>query len=78
MNEGKSVMNTRVNSIKMFLDDYKDKSEYLKNLTEGSYKYYYRELMKEYVKLMKHPHALEQLDMEKSLNRYEKYIKSAY
>ena len=78
MNEGKSVMNTRVNSIKMFLDDYKNKSEYLKNLTEGSYKYYYRELMKEYVKLMKHPHALEQLDMEKSLNKYEKYIKSAY
>ena len=67
-------MNTRVNTIKQFLDDYKDKSEYLKNLTEGSYKYYYRELMKEYVKLMKHPPALEQLDMEKSLNNNIKYL----
>ena len=71
-------MNTRVNNIKMFLDEYKNKNEYLKNLTEGSYKYYYKELMKEYVKLMKHPHALEQLDMEKSLNRYKNNIKSAY
>ena len=68
-------MNTRVKSIKQFLDDYKNKNEYLKGLTIDTYKYYYRELMKEYVKLMKHPHALEQLDMEKSLNRYEKHIK---
>ena len=67
-------MNTRVNSIKQFLDDYKNKSEYLKNLTEGSYKYYYQELIKEYAKLMKHPHALEQLDMEKSLNKHIKYL----
>ena len=67
-------MNTRVNSIKQFLDDYKNKSESLKRLTEDSYKYYYRELMKEYIKLMKHPHALEQLDMEKTLNKHIKYL----
>ena len=67
-------MNTRVNSIKQFLDDYKNKSESLKRLTEDSYKYYYRELMKEYIKLSKHPHALEQLDMEKTLNNHIKYL----
>ena len=67
-------MNTRVNSIKQFLDDYKNKSESLKILTQDTYKYYYQELIKEYAKLMKHPHALEQLDMEKSLNKHIKYL----
>ena len=67
-------MNTRVKSIKQFLDDYKNKDESLKRLTEDSYKYYYQELMKEYIKLMKHPHALEQLDMEKTLNKHIKYL----
>ena len=69
------IMNTRVNSIKQFLDEYKNKSESLKILTQDTYKYYYQELIKEYAKLMKHPYALEQLDMEKSLYRYEKHIK---
>ena len=67
-------MNTRVKSIKQFLDDYKNKDESLKRLTEDSYKYYYQELMKEYIKLMKHPYALEQLDMEKTLNNHIKYL----
>ena len=67
-------MNTRVNSIKMFLDEYKNKSESLKILTQDSYEYYYRELMREYVKLSKHPHAIEQLDMEKTLNNHIKYL----
>ena len=67
-------MNTRVKSIKQFLDDYKNKDESLKRLTQDAYKYYYQELMKEYVKLSKQPHALEQLDMEKSLNKHIKYL----
>ena len=45
-------MNTRVKSIKQFLDDYKNKDESLKRLTEDSYKYYYQELMKEYIIIM--------------------------
>ena len=70
-------MNTKIKSLKLFLDEYKNKEEWLKVLTQDAYKYYYQELMNEYIKLSKHPFPNEYIDLKKSLNTYEKHIKYA-
>ena len=67
-------MNTKIKSIKDFLDEYKNKTEYLQILLEDTYEYYYKELMNEYIKTSKLPYRLELINIEKELNTYEKHI----
>ena len=68
------TMNTKIKSIKDFLDEYKNKTEYLQILLEDTYEYYYKELMNEYIKTSKLPYRLELINIEKELNTYEKHI----
>ena len=68
------IMNTKIKSIKDFLDEYKNKTEYLQILLEDTYEYYYKELMNEYIRTSKQPFRLELINMDKDLNTYEKHI----
>lgn len=68
------TMNTKIKSIKDFLDEYKNKTEYLQILLEDTYEYYYKELMNEYIRTSKQPFRLELINMDKDLNTYEKHI----
>jgi hypothetical protein len=52
---------SRINRIKIFLEDYKLLNPYLKNLTEDGYHHYQMELIQEYIKMNQHPYPNEYL-----------------
>ena len=51
----------RIQSIKTFLDDYKDLEPWLQELTREAHHHYQLELMNEYLKLNQHPFPNEYL-----------------
>jgi hypothetical protein len=55
----------RIQRIQTFLDDYKTLNPNLKYLLEGSYEYFQQELIKEYIKVSKHPLPQEYLSQDK-------------
>jgi len=59
---GKPKMN-RIQRIQTFLQDYNLLNPYLKNLLKGSKEYYQKELIKEYIKVSRHPYQNEYLDI---------------
>ena len=52
----------RIQNIKRFLEDYKSLEPNLKNLISWSYDHYQNELLKEYLKVSKHPYPNEHLE----------------
>ena len=55
----------RIQSIKRFLDDYESLEPNLKQLVSWSYDHYQNELLKEYLKVSKHPYPNEYLESPK-------------
>jgi len=53
----------RIQRIQTFLQDYNLLNPYLKNLLKGSKEYYQKELIKEYIKVSRHPYQNEYLDI---------------
>ena len=53
----------RIQRIQTFLHDYQDLNPYLKDICRHSYTYYQSELIKEYLKVSRHPHPHEYLEV---------------
>lgn len=51
----------RIQNIKTFLHDYKSLNPYLKDLTKEAHHHYQLELIREYLKLSRHPFPSEYL-----------------
>jgi uncharacterized protein YutD len=56
---------TRIQRILRFLEDYKSLDPYLKDLCSWSCSYYQKELIKEYLKVSRHPYPNEYLETPK-------------
>ena len=68
-------MNTKIKCLKEFINQYRRLDSYWKSLLEDSYTHCQNKLMMEYELLSNHPYPKERLDMQKTINRYEKHIK---
>ena len=55
----------RIQRIQIFLQDYKTLNPYLKSLVKDSQEDYQKELIKEYIKVSKHPYPNEYLSVPK-------------
>ena len=58
------MKSNRINQINDFIDDYPTKSPFLQHLCEPLLEHYKAELIKEYIKLGKHPYPHEYLGFE--------------
>ena len=54
---------TRIQRIKTFLEDYKSRDPYLKDLIKPIYQDYQKELIQEYLKVSRHPYPNECLEI---------------
>lgn len=59
--EKTQMKSNRINQINTFIRDYEEKTPYLQHLCEPLLEHYKAELIKEYIKLGKHPYPHEYL-----------------
>jgi hypothetical protein len=52
---------SRMNRMKIFIEDYKSLDPYLKILTKEAHHHYQQELVQEYIKVSSHPYPSEYL-----------------
>ena len=61
-NNNKEIQMNRISRIQNFINDYKTLSPFLQEIAKGCYEFYQQELMKEYIRLSKHPYPTEYLN----------------